>query len=180
MNPARELAQLLERMAELVARRVEQTRRRRRVGGDLGPRQPQLQRQRDQPLLRAVVQIALQAAALGQAGQDQPLARVLQLGHAGAQLGGEALVLQGERGGARGGAEQLGLLRERRVVHDRADLLAVALQERHAGGGQRGRVPLGVDPRLASRPAGEAVGSLPRRSRAGHPGYGASRGRRKR
>ena len=53
---------------------------RRRVAADVGLDQPQLQRQGDQPLLRAVVQVALEPPALGVAGGDDPLARGLQLG----------------------------------------------------------------------------------------------------
>ena len=42
--------------------------------------QSELQRQRDEALLRAVVQVALQAAALGVAGADDARARGGQLG----------------------------------------------------------------------------------------------------
>ena len=48
-----------------------------RLGGvapDVGAEHPQLQRERDEPLLRAVVQVALEPAALGVAGRDDPLA----------------------------------------------------------------------------------------------------------
>jgi len=59
MDTARQLAQLRERVPELVARRVEQPGGRRRVGVDLGAGEPELQRQRDEALLGAVVQVAL-------------------------------------------------------------------------------------------------------------------------
>ena len=54
----------------------------------------QVERQRDQPLLRAVVQVALEPAARGVAGLDDARARGAQLLDAGAQLGVEALVLE--------------------------------------------------------------------------------------
>ena len=101
VDAARELAQLLERELQLLLRADHQA-----LGGvgvlaHAALRQAQRQRHRDEPLLGAVVQVALQAAALGDAGLDEPLARGAQLLHARAQLGGQLLVLHGQRG--RGG-----------------------------------------------------------------------------
>ena len=89
-----------------------------------------LQRERDEPRLGAVVQVALEPAALVVAGLDEPRARRAQLHHARAQLGVEALVLQQQGGRRAGGADRL-VLRERAVVHDRGDPPAVALDLRH-------------------------------------------------
>jgi hypothetical protein len=61
VHAARELAQLLERLRELAARAVTSCSA---AAGRGGCRldQPQLQRERDQPLLGAVVQVALEPA----------------------------------------------------------------------------------------------------------------------
>ena len=74
MQAARQLAQLLERAAELVAGAVEH-RAQRRVVGHAAGRQAHGERRRHQPLLGAVVQVALQAPALGVAGLDDAHAR---------------------------------------------------------------------------------------------------------
>ena len=73
MDPARELAQLGERHRELLARVGHELLRRRRVLVDLVLDQPQLHRQRDEPLLRAVVEVALEPPPLVVAGGDDPL-----------------------------------------------------------------------------------------------------------
>ena len=80
---------------------------------------PQRQRERDEVLLRAVVQVALDPPARVVAGRDQPRARRAQLLVAGPQLGVEALVAQREPGRRARGAHQLRLLEQRGVVHDR-------------------------------------------------------------
>ena len=49
--------------------------------------EPERERERDEPLLRAVVEVALQPAALLVRGLDDPRARGAQLLDAGAQLG---------------------------------------------------------------------------------------------
>ncbi len=79
------------------------------------------QRERDEPLLGAVVQVALEPAALGGPGLDDPGARGAQLLDPGAQLGLQALVLDREARGGRDRADELRVVAERAVVHDRAD-----------------------------------------------------------
>ena len=74
VDPARELAQLRERTRQLVARGRDQRLRRRRVAPDVGLDEPQLHRQRDQTLLGAVVEVALEPAPLGVARGDDALA----------------------------------------------------------------------------------------------------------
>ena len=61
-------------------------------------RQPQVQRERDEPLLGAVVEVALEPAPLVVAGLDDARARGAQLLEPGAQLGLQPLVLERERG----------------------------------------------------------------------------------
>ena len=79
MDAARELAELLERVRQLGARVS------RISAAPAGPasssrlREPQRQRQRDEPLLRAVVEVALQPPALGGLGLDDARARAAQL-----------------------------------------------------------------------------------------------------
>ena len=138
MDAARQLAQLLQGAGQLVARGVEHGARgavRVRLQAALG--QPELQRERDQALLGAVVQVALQAPALEHRDLDDPRARGLQLVEAGAQLGLQALVLQRQRGGGGDRAHEPGLVGQRGVVDDRADADALALDL----GRPRGRSP---------------------------------------
>ena len=85
-------------VAELLHRLVEQLGGRRRVGVELVAGQPQVHRQRHQPLLGAVVEVALDPAALGVAGLDDPRAGGAQLLDLGLQLGVQLLVLGAERG----------------------------------------------------------------------------------
>ena len=94
--------------------------------------------ERDEPLLRAVVQVALEPPALGVAGRDDPLARRLQLGEPRLGLRVQALVLERDRRRGADRLDQLGVVVERGVVDERGDLAAVAL-DRRAGavGGDR-------------------------------------------
>ena len=79
MDPARELAQLLERLRELVGRRRDELLRQRGVGTDAVVDHPELERDGDEPLLRAVVEVALQPPPLRVARGDEALARGAQL-----------------------------------------------------------------------------------------------------
>ena len=63
MEAAGELAQLGERKGKLVAGVREGRARGRRIGVELRQRDPQRQRERDQALLRTVMEIALEAGA---------------------------------------------------------------------------------------------------------------------
>ena len=62
VDAARQLAQLVGRLRQLRDRLVEQLRRPAGSSLDLRAREPQVQRQRDEPLLRAVVEVALERA----------------------------------------------------------------------------------------------------------------------
>jgi hypothetical protein len=79
--------------------------------------------EREQPLLRAIVQIALQAPPLRIAGGYDPRARRTQLGQLRLQLGVQPCVLQhNPRGGARC-LEQRPLSDQGRVVNERGERL---------------------------------------------------------
>ena len=62
---------------------------------------PQVEREADELLLGAVVEVALDPPARVVGGLDDPQPRDPQLLHAGAQLGLQALVVDRQRGGAR-------------------------------------------------------------------------------
>ena len=148
MDAAGELAQLREPGGELDERVVEQ---RRRAGARLRvlAREVEHDRERDEALLGAVVQVALEPPARRVTRRHEPRARRLQLVDPCAQLGGEPLVLERERRRRAGGAHQLAVVVERRIVDDRGDRLAVALDLRDrtavAGHRQRHGVALCVD-----------------------------------
>ena len=134
MDAARELAQLLQRVRELVARGGHELLGLGGIAADVRADHPQLQRERDEPLLRAVVQVALEPAALGVAGRDDALARRLHLGEPGLGLREQTLVLQRHR---RRGADRLDHLRvvvERRVVDDRRHLAALDARSARCSG----------------------------------------------
>ena len=107
--------------------------------------EPQRQRERDEVLLGAVVEVALDPAARVVAGGDQPGARGAQLLVAGAQLGVEALVAQREPGRRAGRAHELGLLEQRGVVDDRGDRRAVVVDLGDGARRQVGGMAVGVD-----------------------------------
>ena len=70
MDPARELAELLEAERELVARLREQLGRNVRLVGETRTGQAKPEGERDEALLRAVVEIPLEPLTLGIAGLD--------------------------------------------------------------------------------------------------------------
>ena len=79
MEPARQFSQLLQRLAELLCGAGQERLQRLRPGAELRAREPQRQRQRDEPLLRAVVQVAFEPATLLVARLDDAGARRLQV-----------------------------------------------------------------------------------------------------
>ena len=144
MDPARELAQLGERVGELRAGALQQVLG---LAVGLGLGDPQHQRQRDEPLLRAVVEVALEPAALVVAGRDDPGARRREL------------------------LPRLGVgQRERDQLGEVGDPLLGAGQERlRLGGRDHHRAPElpGQRDRRADR-GGEAVVAQPGGVRPGH------------
>ena len=133
MQAARDLAQLGERRGQLLADARDRGVRRRRVLVDQAVGDPQPDRERDEPLLRAVVEVALEPLPLGVAGGDdaRPRRRELlaRLG-VGERLGDEL----GERGDAvlRPGRERV---RADARDDDRAPQLAVEHDRRADAGG---------------------------------------------
>ena len=89
-----ETPQLVERRGHLEDRLIEIGIRMPRL------REPQLEQQGDDLLLRTVVQIALESATLGVEGVDEPRARLPEVGDAAREFGLQSLVLEGEPGRA--------------------------------------------------------------------------------
>ena len=137
MQATGELAELFERLLQVLADAVEHRLGRERVVVQRLLGHPQVQGEGDEALLCAVVEVPFESPALGDACVDDPRARVPHLVELGAQLRKEALVLEREPGGARDGVEQCRVLAQRRVVDERGDLAAVALEDRHGTPGSR-------------------------------------------
>ena len=153
----------------------------RAAGAALERAQPQ--RERDELLLRAVVEVALEPPPLGLAGGDDPLPRGVHLVELGADLAGQALVVEREPAAAATARQQLGLLAQRGVVHERAEHDAVALEqgggEPVAGRGQRDLAAVGVEVALAARATSAAAAGWGRRApAASRPSRRPGRGRR--
>jgi hypothetical protein len=81
VDPAGELAQLLDRELDLLAGIRDQLRGTRRLARDLRLGEAERQGDADEALLRAVVQVALDPPALGVGGGDDALPRVAQVAH---------------------------------------------------------------------------------------------------
>ena len=150
MDAAGQLAQLGQRLLRLLAGRLDQ-----RLQLGIGPGHPaarhaERQRQRDQPLLRPVVQVALEPAAFGVPGLHDPgpgRPHQLQLR---LDLGLQPGVLQGHARRRRGQPDQLRLEVQARVVD----------QHGLPRPGQRDHRPPRIRPRRVHRQArgvGEAV-----------------------
>ena len=116
-HAACELAQLLDRPRQLGDRGVE--RRRLRAGRrELSLEVAQPEPDRHEPLLRPIVKVTLQPAALLVSGRDDAGSRFLDLGKLPAHLGPQTGDLDREPGGADDALQQVGALAERLVVHD--------------------------------------------------------------
>ena len=132
MDAACQLAQLLEGLVHLLARGRDQPDG--FLGVDLDPvlGEAERDRQRHQPLLRAVVEVALDPPPRGVPGLDQPGARSGELLDARLELRVQTLALQRDVGGGANDLQQLRLVVQRRVVDERRDVLAIVF---HRPGG---------------------------------------------
>ena len=123
--------------------------RQRRVGADAALDHPQLERDGDEPLLRAVVEVALQPPPFRVAGGDDALARGAQLREPVLGLGLQPRVVERDRGRGGDGLHELRIVVERRVVDEHPELAAVALDRRRrtvaTRRGQRDRLSAAVD-----------------------------------
>ncbi len=131
---------------------------------------PELEREGDQPLLGAVVEIALEPGALPLTGLEHAPARAPQLFEARLELGVQLPVLERQPRRSADGLEQLRLVAERPVVHQGRDRLALALDQRRrplvVGPGQPHRPALGIRPdRILGEPVREAQRRIVQRAR---------------
>jgi hypothetical protein len=140
MDAAGQLAELGQGEPQLAGRFVERRRQLPVDGGrDLRAGDPEGQRQVDQPLLGAVVQVPLDPATLGIAELDDPGPGGADLLELGPDLRLEALVLDRQAGGGGDRLDQLGLVVEGGVVDQGGDGVAVVAQDGDAAAaGRRG------------------------------------------
>ena len=108
VDAARELAQLGEARLQLDHRAVEQRRGLLGVRIHAPARVAEQQGEADQPRLGAVVQVALQAPALGVAGLHEPRAGGAQLDDPGAQIGVQARHVAAQQPAQEGEGQQRG------------------------------------------------------------------------
>ena len=146
MDATRELAQLVHRHLELVGRRGEDVAEGGfGVGPELVLRAAELERQCHEPLLRSVVQVALDPSPFLVRRRGEPRPRFGHLLQLCLHLVVEARVLEREAGGSAGGLDELGLVAQSRIVDERCDRLAVVLEPCHRAlgpvGRQRGGLP---------------------------------------
>ena len=79
VDPLCKLRRVGERLLHVASHLLEELLRRSRIGVQQSIRQLQVDRERDQPLLGPVVELALDQAPVGIGGEDEPLAGRLQL-----------------------------------------------------------------------------------------------------
>ena len=119
--------------------------------------------------MRAVVEVALEATALGVTCLDDPRPGCAHLCELGAQLGLEARVLEREARGGTDRLEELGLVQERRVVNKSCEALPVVLEHRDGARGlglRDERVSVGIDVALVvGQPEGELERGIAERAR---------------
>ena len=131
-QPGRDRPQVADRRRHLVDRGVEGGRQDLRLPGQRALQPPQHDAERHEPLLRAVVQVALEPPPLLVTGLRDPRARGLDLGELQAQLDPQAAELHRHRRGVEHRAQHVGPLGERRVVEQHADLAVVMSDQRRA------------------------------------------------
>src|SRR5262245_45906848 len=129
MDTPGDVAELLERAADLAPRLTETSPS---LGIAAQPllEQAELERERDQPLLCAVVEIALQALPLFLARRKHACPRASELFEPRLQLGVQACVLERNAGSSGGRVQKLALVVECRIVEQRGDVSPVAADPR--------------------------------------------------
>ena len=173
-----------ERLGQLGARAPRQLLGRRRVVADAAGRNRSWIATRDEPLLRAVVEVALEPPALGVAGRDDALARGLQLVEPGVGLGCSCSFSSAIAAAAETASTSSRVVVERGVVRQRGDGLAVALDGDDPPLARLRRQRDGVAPRVdvpaARRDAGDDEPGIAERARerrlevgAAHPAQAA-------
>jgi hypothetical protein len=122
MDAVRELAQLGDRLTELCLGFVEARHELAiLVGSELRAEEAQREREPDETLLGAVVEVALEPAALGITGLDDADTRGAEIGQLGARLGLEALVFEREARRRRDFLDELGVVEEAGSVQGQGD-----------------------------------------------------------
>ncbi len=164
MDPAGKLPQLVERGSQLGLCLGQQLGGAVRLWAKPVAGKPQREPEREQPLLRAVVEIALEPTTLFISGRDDSCTGGMELSELDAQLRLQALVLESESGSSSRSFEQGSALEERRIVHERRDRGSVWAEHCHGSPGlgrrQLDRLPVDVDIRS---PLGEPERQLERR-----------------
>src|SRR5215212_11107225 len=128
VDTAGDVAKLGERERDLVPRLTEATGR---VGvvTQAFLEQAEIEREGDQPLLGAVVKVALQALPFALAGLDHAGARTSELDEARSELCVQPPVLESNRGSRAHRCEQLRLVVQGRVMDERRHMDAVSVDE---------------------------------------------------
>src|SRR5262245_33026791 len=123
VDAACERAELVEGAVELVFGFGEQRLELGGVGG-VPARETQREPDPEQPLLRSVVEVSLEAASFGVSGMDDAGPRGADLGELDAELGLEPRVREGQARGGGGGLDEGSVVEEGRVVDERGESLA--------------------------------------------------------
>src|SRR5262245_31971232 len=129
MDSVREISQFRQRRLDLPLRLVE-SRSRGAAGADPALQQLDLQRKRDEPLLRAVVQVSLETLTLPLSGLEHAGPRAPHLLESRGELRVQPTVLEGDTGSRADGFQELRLVVQSRIVEQRRDVHAVAIDPR--------------------------------------------------
>ena len=156
MDATGELAQFADRLLELVLRAGECDRRRRVVSGR---GEAERDGESDETLLRAVVQVALDPAALGIRRGHDATPRRAHLRQLRAHLRREPLVLEDEAGCQPHGFHELRLVQDDGVVNEDGDLLPPRAHDRDRAAGGAGKLEL-LARRIDVPPVRQPVGEL--------------------
>jgi hypothetical protein len=127
VHALRQAAKLFEHGQGGVLRLPDQRQRPVRAGAQRRLGQAERHGDRQQPLLHAVVQVALQPPPFRLRRPQQLAAGVGELAQPRPQVHGEALVLECQRHRRARGLDQLGVLPQRRVVYEQRERIAAAV-----------------------------------------------------